>query len=78
MHVLGVAFVHDCHLGQIALAGCALVLQQVILESFAAHNFAAAGGSETLGGCFASFQFGHGLSLIGHNRQSYHGLACFA
>ena len=40
--------------------------------SFTAHNFTAAGRSKALCGCFASFEFWHGLVLFGHKLQRYH------
>jgi hypothetical protein len=44
----------------------------VAFVSFAAHNFSAAGRSKALCGCFASFEFWHGLVLFGHKLQLYH------
>ena len=40
--------------------------------SFATHNFTGAGRSKALCGCFASFEFWHGLVLFGHKLQRYH------
>ena len=40
--------------------------------SFAAHNLTAAGRSKALCGCFASFEFWHGLVLFGHKLLPYH------
>ena len=40
--------------------------------SFAAHNFTGAGRSKALCGCFASFEFWHGMVLFGHKLQLYH------
>jgi len=44
----------------------------VAFVSFTAHNFTAAGRSKALCGCFASFEFWHGLVLFGHKLQHYH------
>jgi hypothetical protein len=44
----------------------------VAFVSFAAHNFTGAGRSKALCGCFASFEFWHGLVLFGHKVQLYH------
>ena len=46
--------------------------EQVAFVSFATHNFTCAGRSKALCGCFASFEFGHGLVLFGHKLQRYH------
>lgn len=54
------------------------MFEEVAFEGFPAHDFAAAGGSKTLGGCFAGFQFRHGLLIFRHNRLSYHGLGFLA
>ncbi len=45
--------------------------------SFTAHNFTAAGRSKALCGCFASFEFWHGLVLFGHKVLPYHVFATF-
>ena len=45
--------------------------------SFTAHNFTAAGRSKALCGCFASFEFWHGLVLFGHKLIPYHVFATF-
>jgi hypothetical protein len=55
-HVVFISFIDYNQMGQAAaLALGAFVLEQVILESFAADNLATASGAKTLGRCFASF-----------------------
>jgi hypothetical protein len=49
----------------------------VAFVSFTAHNFTAAGRSKALCGCFASFEFWHGLVLFGHKVLPYHVFATF-
>jgi hypothetical protein len=53
------------------------VREQVAFVSFAAHNFTGAGRSKALCGCFASFEFWHGLVLFGHKLQTYHVFGAF-
>ena|GEM_PF-5626683 len=66
-----VPFVRLSNMGQFPLASGCFLLQHMIFEGFAAHNFAASRHSKTLSSSFAGFQLGHGLDQNRHNLQSY-------
>lgn len=53
--VVHIPLVYNSKLGETALASGGLMLEKVILEGFAAHNFPASSTTETLGGSFTSF-----------------------
>jgi hypothetical protein len=62
LHVFGIAFIHDSHSANAALARSGFMLQEVIFERFTADQFAGAAFLKSLCGCLASFELGHGFA----------------